>query len=155
MPSRPPKKRTQSKPIHQMLGWEREVNQQMKNMQNEPNLQNVKINVTSFRIKDYKNIRPFSHRQNEPKTNPTCRVEAQAKTDLCNFIIFPVAKTHYPALYNEDSNLFMRCWWLKMTNIPFNNCKPDRTCKFMPKVLKTAVVACSSNAFYLLRPGPA
>jgi len=48
-------------------------NQFMKNMQNEPNFQNPRINVTPFEAKHYENNQPFTRRQNEPnlwKTNP-------------------------------------------------------------------------------------
>jgi len=48
-------------------------NQFMKNMRNEPNLQNPQINVTLFITKHYENKCPFGHRKNEPnlwKTNP-------------------------------------------------------------------------------------
>ena len=46
------------------------VNQQMKNMQNKPNLKNPQINVTSAKTKNYENILTFGGSQNEPKTNP-------------------------------------------------------------------------------------
>ena len=42
------------------------VNQQMKNMQNEPNLQNAQINITTVPGKAYMENDAFSSRQNEP-----------------------------------------------------------------------------------------
>ena len=41
-------------------------------MQNEPNLQNDKMNVSLSMTKDYQNIHPLGHPKNEPKTNPIC-----------------------------------------------------------------------------------
>jgi hypothetical protein len=46
------------------------VNLQSKNMQNEPNLKNPQINVTSAKTKNYENNRLYEHRKNEPNTNP-------------------------------------------------------------------------------------
>jgi len=39
-------------------------------MQNEPNLKNTKINLTPFKTGNYEKNRPFTHRKNEPNTNP-------------------------------------------------------------------------------------
>ena len=39
-------------------------------MQNEPNFQKTKMNVTPVKINYYENKRPCKHRKNEPKTNP-------------------------------------------------------------------------------------
>jgi hypothetical protein len=39
-------------------------------MQNEPNLQNDKMNVNSFITKDYENKHNWTLGENEPKTNP-------------------------------------------------------------------------------------
>ena len=43
-----------------------EVNQQMKNMQNEPNFKKPKINVTLFTAVNYDNFYSLAHRKNEP-----------------------------------------------------------------------------------------
>jgi len=41
-----------------------------KNMQNEPNLKNTKINITAVSTKAYMKNDVFTPTQNEPKTNP-------------------------------------------------------------------------------------
>ena len=42
-------------------------------MQNEPNFQKTKMNITSVKTKDYENKQPSGRRKNEPKTNPICK----------------------------------------------------------------------------------
>jgi len=41
-------------------------------MQNEPNLQNTQINVTSFLTRSCGNFHRLQRPKNEPKTNPIC-----------------------------------------------------------------------------------
>jgi hypothetical protein len=50
-----------------------------KNMQNEPNLKNTKMNLTLFKRMDYSNFHPSAHRKNEPKTNP---IQTQFAPDM-------------------------------------------------------------------------
>ena len=50
-------------------------------MQNEPNLKNAQINVTSFTAVNYANLHPLEHRKNEPNTNPILPVVLP--TDCC------------------------------------------------------------------------
>jgi len=42
----------------------------LKNMQNEPNFKNTKMNLNLFKTKKYEKNQPFARRQNEPNSNP-------------------------------------------------------------------------------------
>ena len=53
-----------------VLRGKKKVNQQMKNMQNEPNLKNDKTNVTHFPTSNYCKVSRLQQPKNEPKTNP-------------------------------------------------------------------------------------
>jgi len=46
------------------------LNQKQQIMQNEPNFQNDKMNVTAYMKKDYDNICLRERRENEPNSNP-------------------------------------------------------------------------------------
>jgi len=46
------------------------VNQQMKNMRNEPNFKNTKINLNPVKRMNYEKNQPFTHSQNEPNLRP-------------------------------------------------------------------------------------
>ena len=57
-----------------------------KNMQNEPNLLETQMNVTSVKTKHYENKLIFGHRQNEPKTNP---IYAESNPILATIAFLP------------------------------------------------------------------
>ena len=119
-------------------------------MQNEPNLKNAQINVTSFTAVNYANLHPLEHRKNEPNTNPIlpvvlptdccwglqfCRVcnlfahaESYSSQDLLSSR--PPAKTAYPfppankKMQNEPN--------LKKTHINVNSLSKINYANFHP-----------------------
>jgi len=64
-------------------------------MQNKPNLQNAKMNVSTFETKGYENFRPFSRRKNKPKQsqfkpNFSPKLGSFFQYWLCNSSIFQI-----------------------------------------------------------------
>jgi len=81
----PPKNEPKTNPISNFpLGF----NQFMKNMRNEPNFKNAKINVTSFLKMDYGNFRRLQRRKNEPNLREN-KPNRKSKTCTCIFAANP------------------------------------------------------------------
>ena len=57
-------------------------------MQNEPNFQKTKMNITSVKTKYYESKRPCKHRENEPNTNPIYAKQSQIKANFIAKIPF-------------------------------------------------------------------
>ena len=79
----------------------RRIAQFDKKMQNEPNLKNTQINLTSFTEMSYANFHDIQHQKNEPKTNP---INQSLIYPFTHLLIHSIMQNE-PNLKNTQKNL--------------------------------------------------
>ena len=73
-------------------------------MQNKPNFQNVKMNVSIFYTKDYENIHNWTLGKNKPNSNPNKPNLRKAKMNVNSFITKDYRKIDAFAVQKNKAN---------------------------------------------------